>query len=289
VSTNVLRHAGRGELLLNPLNHGASGLELIALDRGPGMNDTARCLTDGFSTAGSAGEGLGAIVRASDVSDIWSQPGKGTAVLARWLNGKPPVTNSRSPLQIGAVNVSKRGEELCGDSWGVEQNEDYCTLLLADGLGHGYHANAASQQAVRTLRANPTLAPLLLIECIHGALRSSRGAAAAVARIDRNRGKLTFCGVGNISAQIYAGSEPGPRLVSVNGTMGHQSQRMKEFSYPWPQDGMLVIYSDGLSSAAGLQNQAGLARRDPSLIAGVLYRDFSRGQDDATVLVARAV
>ena len=33
---------------------------------------------------------------------------------------------------------------------------------------------------------------------------------------------------------------------------------------------------------------SGPGRRDPSLIAGVLYRDFARARDDVTVLAARA-
>jgi hypothetical protein len=48
------------------------------------------------------------------------------------------------------------------------------------------------------------------------------------------------------------------------------------------------MHSDGLSTATGLENYPRLPSRDVSLIAGVLYRDFSRGHDDATVLVAKA-
>ncbi len=77
-------------------------------------------------------------------------------------------------------------------------------------------------------------------------------------------------------------------LVSVNGTAGHQMQRLREFYYPWPSDGMLVLHSDGLATATNVQAYAGLALRDPTLIAGVLYRDFSRGNDDSTVVVVKA-
>ena len=98
---------------------------------------------------------------------------------------------------------------------------------------------------------------------------------------------LTFAGVGNISGQIYSGAQAGQHLVSVNGTAGHQMQRIREFSYPWPDDGMLVMHSDGLSTHTGLEKHPGLALHDPSLIAGVLYRDFTRRNDDATVVVAK--
>ena len=138
------------------------------------------------------------------------------------------------------------------------------------------------------LRLNPNMPPAELLERAHQALRSTRGAAISVARIDLEKGTLAFAGVGNVSAQIYSGARAGQHLVSVNGTAGHQINRIREFSYPWPEDGMLVMHSDGLSTNAGLEKHSGLSLHDPSLIAGVLYRDFTRRNDDATVVVAKA-
>src|SRR6202035_4051616 len=130
--------------------------------------------------------------------------------------------------------------------------------------------------------------PKALLARIHQALRSSRSATVAIASIDSTRGKLTYAGVGNISARIYAGSQSRQNLVSLNGTAGHQCERMQEFSYPWPEDGLLILHSDGLSTGTGLEPYPGLAARDPALIAAVLYRDFCRGRDDATVVVVKA-
>ena len=99
---------------------------------------------------------------------------------------------------------------------------------------------------------------------------------------------MFFAGWETSPAQIYAGMGRSQHLVSVNGTAGHQIARIREFSYPWPEDGILVMHSDGLSTATGTRIHPALALRDPSLIAGVLYRDFRRGHDDATVVVAKA-
>jgi serine phosphatase RsbU (regulator of sigma subunit) len=170
----------------------------------------------------------------------------------------------------------------------VEQGPVTTTILVADGLGHGYDASLASREAVRMLHAHPDLAPAQLVERCHQALRSSRGAALSVARIDRERGTLLFCGAGNVSGQIYSGGTSRQHLVSVNGTVGHQIPRLREFAYPWPEDGILILHSDGLSTATSLEAQPSLAARDAGLIAGVLYREFSRGMDDATVVVAKA-
>jgi hypothetical protein len=220
-------------------------------------------------------------------SDIYTLPDKGTVVLARWWlskNGWRPATAFR----IGALNVPKPGQDVCGDAWGSARHDGILTVVVADGLGHGLEAKMASAEAVRQLYENPGQPPKSLLMRIHQALRSTRGAAVAVAQIDSERGKLTYAGVGNISARIYAGPEPRQNLVSLNGTAGHQCDRIQEFTYSWPEDGLLLLHSDGLSTGTGLESYPGVAARDPSLIAGVLYRDFCRGRDDATVVVTKA-
>jgi anti-sigma regulatory factor (Ser/Thr protein kinase) len=295
--TNILKHAGSGEILLQTTDSGGDNaivrLELFSLDKGPGMRDLDGCLEDGYTTGSSPGTGLGAIRRLSNQSDFYSASGQGTAILARWFVALPvafkPTTQQQGEplLHAGAVNVSKHGESFCGDSWAIEQTDELSTILLADGLGHGYDANLASMEAVRILRANREQPPALLIDLVHRALRGLRGAAVSIAQIDRNRGKLTFSGLGNVSGQIYSSERRVQHLISVNGTAGHQSARIKEFSYPWPSDGILIMYSDGLSTGASLDPHPGLCRHDPSLIAGVLYRQYSRGNDDATVVVVK--
>jgi anti-sigma regulatory factor (Ser/Thr protein kinase) len=291
--TNLLKHASGGEILVRTTGdgdpNGRPELEILVLDQGPGMANPQQCFRDGFSTGGSPGHGLGAITRLSAESDLYSDVGRGTALLARWSsasNGHSFGNGTR--LRIGAVNVCKPGQEVCGDSWGTQQDGRVCVVVVADGLGHGVDAQAASLEAVRMMRLNPNTAPAELLDRVHQALRSTRGAAVSVARIDLERGTVAFAGVGNVSAQIYSGARPGQHLVSVNGTAGHQINRIREFSYPWPADGMLLMHSDGLATSAGLEKHSGLALHDPSLIAGVLYRDFTRRNDDATVVVAKA-
>jgi anti-sigma regulatory factor (Ser/Thr protein kinase) len=289
-STNLLKHATRGEILISVASEAPFELEVLALDRGPGISNMEQCLRDGYSTGSSPGQGLGAIQRLSAASDFYSIPGQGAALLARWTiaKGNAPGAAPSNPLRIGAVNVCKLGQEVCGDSWGVEQTADSTTVLVADGLGHGPDAHAASREAVRMLHLNPDLAPLELLQRCHHAMRSTRGAAVAIACIDQFRRKVTYAGVGNIAAQIYSGSKMCQHLVSVNGTAGHQTHRLNEFSYPWYDDGMLILHSDGLATATSTEARAGLSLRDPALIAGVLYRDFSRGHDDSTVVVIKA-
>ena len=77
-------------------------------------------------------------------------------------------------------------------------------------------------------------------------------------------------------------------LSSVNGTSGHEIPRIRDFTYPWAADATLLMYSDGLGHRQRVSTRARPWRtHDPSLIAGVLYRDFGRGNDDSTIVVAR--
>jgi hypothetical protein len=109
----------------------------------------------------------------------------------------------------------------------------------------------------------------------------------ALARFDHGEGRLTYGGIGNISAAIIDGSDM-RRMVSLNGTAGHNARRIQTFDYPYRQ-GLVVMVSDGIMSGWTLARYPGITQAHPTLIAAVLYRDFARRRDDATVLVARGV
>lgn len=119
------------------------------------------------------------------------------------------------------------------------------------------------------------------------ALKKTRGAAMSIARIDLEKRLLSFAGVGNVSACIVA---PGSSrsLAWHNGTLGQQMERLQEFIAPWNQDSILVMHSDGLASRWDLERYPGIWMKHPSMIAALLHRDFTRGRDDVTVLVAKA-
>lgn len=295
-ATNLIKHAAGGQLLARPLA-GAErlGLELLALDQGPGLANVGQALADGYSTAGSPGTGLGAIVRLSTVFDIYSLPARGTALLAQvWRQarpGQPPpgvqgAGNGTSPLEIGGVCLAKPGQEVSGDNWAVAQNDHRYLVMVADGLGHGPAAAAASQAAIEVLALKSALTPLAIIEAAHAALYHTRGAAVTVVELDLARLVVKAAGVGNIAGTILSTGAP-RHLTSYNGIVGHQVQKMQEFSYPWPADALLVLHSDGMTAHWNLDAYPGLIARHPSLIAGVLYRDFSRGSDDVSVLVVK--
>ena len=286
--TNVLKHARGGQLLLRLLS--AGDIEMLALDSGPGIADVEACLRDGYSTTGTCGTGLGAIARLSYYCDVYSKPGHGTALLARVApstNGHRSGRYATGPDALGVIQVAKHGEEMCGDQWGIETSGVHTSMLLADGLGHGPDAAKASNAAIAVLERHPDLSPRDLIETVHLALRPTRGAAVAAARLDSERRIITFAGLGNISAKVVPPAEAERHMVSVNGTAGVEARTIREFTYPWPEGSLVILHSDGIGTHWGLHNYPGLQVRHPSLIAGVIYRDHARQNDDATIVVLK--
>jgi serine phosphatase RsbU (regulator of sigma subunit) len=189
-------------------------------------------------------------------------------------------------MTVGGVNVPYPGEPVSGDAWATRETPGTTLLMVADGLGHGTNAAAASRAAVEAFRSERGAAPAESLERIHLALRATRGAAVAVAAVDREKGLVRFAGIGNVSGTIVSG-ETTRSVVSHHGTAGGAARRIQEFTYPWNGGDILVLHSDGLGSHWTLAGYPGLAQRHPALIAGVLYRDHRRGRDDTTVVVVR--
>ncbi len=286
LATNLVRHATAGGslLVLAQESPGEKHLEITAIDSGPGMADVQRCLQDGFSTAGTPGNGLGAVRRLADQLDLQSSPA-GTAIWCRIAAQAPAQSRTPRSFAVGAISVPAPMEILCGDGWRIEHAPGRLSLLIADGLGHGPFACDAAEAVAAIFAKNPFDSPRAQIEAAHSAVSGTRGAAVAIASIDLHAGKLTYAGVGNIAGSLFnAGASRG--LFSHNGIVGHQVRKVQEFEYPLDAQSILIMHSDGLQTRWSLDKYPGLARRHPAVIAGVLYRDFKRGKDDATVIVA---
>jgi anti-sigma regulatory factor (Ser/Thr protein kinase) len=284
-ATNIVKHAGNGKVLLAPLVRAdAVGLEILALDRGPGMVNVGASMRDGYSSSGSMGAGLGALSRLSPSFDLYSQGGGGTALrLELWSTASSPPPGE---LELGAVCLAKKGEQVTGDGWLLEPSGDYRTILVIDGLGHGPAAARAARVALDAFAAHASAAPAMLMQICHGALAATRGAAGAAAQVVPAKQRGTFAGVGNIGCRVESVGER-RQLVSHSGTLGHVMRRVQEFEFAFPSGALLILHSDGLTSHWACADYPGLAAKHAGLIAGVLYRDHDRGRDDVTVVVVK--
>ena len=86
LARNTLQHGRGGKVEITTLQDGSKkGLRLVFEDQGPGIPDIERALTDGFTTGGGLGLGLGGSKRLCNEFSVESEPGRGTRVMiARW-------------------------------------------------------------------------------------------------------------------------------------------------------------------------------------------------------------
>ncbi len=281
-SRNVLLHGGGGDIVVSGIaGAGQPVARILAMDKGPGIANVGRAMEDGYSTAGTMGEGMGAMKRVATRLEVFT--GRSGTILLLELGDDV----ARGTLRIAGLAVPHPGERLCGDAWTVHHGDGWMKILLVDGLGHGHDAADAANEAVEAFHRHAELKPAELLSTLHDALKKTRGAVAAVAEIRPEERVLTYAGIGNISAvMLSAGASRS--LVSHNGTLGMVTSRIQEFRAEWPADAVLVLHSDGLHSRWDLASYAGLITRHPAVIGGVLLRDFRRIRDDASVVVVKA-
>ncbi|MER5602648.1 ATP-binding SpoIIE family protein phosphatase [Streptomyces sp. NPDC002265] len=306
LATNLLKHAGGGQLLVDLVAPATAGegrdghdvVQIAAVDHGPGMPDVGAALRDGFSTADSLGAGLGTCVRLADDFGLHSAPGRGTVALAR-IGAAPgragraaaAVTGGaqRCVARAGGINIPFAGADCSGDTWAWVRAGDRLTLMLADGLGHGPQAAHASTAAARVLGRSAHLSPAELLRHLDAGLRGTRGAAVALAQLDADTGRLTFAGIGNIGARLREGGT-WRHLLSRPGIVGvHSPATLPETRLPWGPDRLLVLHSDGLPSRWVPPSDPGLLLADPAVVAAVTVRDAGSAarpvRDDTAVAV----
>jgi anti-sigma regulatory factor (Ser/Thr protein kinase) len=288
IATNLVKHAGRGHVLVQRVQRdGETGVRLTGVDQGPGIAEITKALSDGHSTSGSMGTGLGAIRRIADSFDIYSVPGSGTVIVADFWKRTRRHEIARMGVEIGVVSEPIRGEDVCGDGWGVRVAGEMVLLMVVDGLGHGILASEASRAAERIFFATREGSPMQILNDTHLALKQTRGAAEGLAKIDSAQGIISFAGIGNTCASVLtAGASRS--MASHNGTLGQNIERVQEFTAPWTPESILVMHSDGLATRWDLNKYPGIWSKPASVIAAVLHRDFCRNRDDVTVLVAKA-
>lgn len=279
LASNILKHAVRGELHLRMFNSPLlTGLEIIAVDRGPGF-DLHDGMRDGFSTGGTQGIGLGAIERQANVFDVHVDA-RGTVILTRFYSRKGPIQD----LRFGVSQHSLHNDPACGDIWSLAILGQRISALIIDGLGHGEDAEVASRAGEGAFQHHPFESAELLFDDMHHAMKGTRGGAAALVQFDAASSGLRFVGIGNIGATLID-VEKTRGLASHPGIVGLQFRKAQGFDHSQVNGQLLVMYSDGLQSRWNLRDYPGLIYRHPAVIAAVLHRDYCRGSDDVTVLV----
>lgn len=288
LTSNLGKYADGGRILAG-MNSDANGeyFEIIGLDDGPGIADVGRMLSDGFSTTGTLGHGLGSIRRLSDQSDLYSLKGWGTIVTARIYKTDP--SNKKKGLNCRGLNIPKPGERVSGDGYCIRETQEGFQLLVADGLGHGEEAHAAVEKACEAFATHSETSPVETIRYIHERIRKTRGIVGLVVFFNKTAGQWTIAGVGNISSRWF-GLNNSRSHVSYNGIIGYnipgsmnnQVLSLEEFN-------QFIACSDGIRSRWELTKFPGIGHHDGMIIASAIYKEFVRGNDDASIIVCKSV
>lgn len=291
MTSNLIKHAGHGEILYRTTETGKdAAFEILCVDKGPGITDPGRMMKDGVSTTGTLGQGLGAIGRLSNFFQIYSIPGWGTIVYATVSTSKQKHPHKTSlDLDIRALCVNKPRETACGDGYRIVQTEHQTRIFFGDGLGHGEHAKAAVDSAAECFMAAEENDPADIIRKMHEKVKRTRGLVLAIAIFDKKAAEWRICGIGNILVRLYSGLHF-KTYMSFNGTVGlSMPNSLKSSVFPIEKNQHLIMSSDGIVSRWSLNQYPAIFKFDSTILAAALYSDFARGNDDASVLIAKVI
>ena len=86
VARNIVVYAVTGEIVLSRTDEGGRiGIQVQAIDSGPGIDNKEMALRDGYSTKNSLGLGLPGARRLMDDFELQSEIGRGTTVtMKKW-------------------------------------------------------------------------------------------------------------------------------------------------------------------------------------------------------------
>lgn len=265
-----------------------AALDLFAVDFGPGIQDLAEAVCDGFTTSGTMGRGLGAIQRLADASAVYSLTGEasgghwhGAAVWARFyrMHAVCPCDHESGAFVRAYQDAPQNGDFVCVECFG-----DRLRWLHLDGLGHGEDAALAVEGAGRMLDAES--APSELLARLNRSLSGRRGAVGLAAELNLGSGKVGLAGVGDI-ASLTLGPEGRKALPFPPGVLGHTQPPFPERVLTLSPEQVLITASDGLRRSWSEETFPGLWRYHPQMVAYVLGNLMGRNNDDKSIFIVR--
>lgn len=301
LATNVIKHGGgKGKMFVCQYENEdqQKALEVWCCDIGEGILNPEESINDGFTNKNTLGIGLGTIQRFSDEFEINpkkeqfihnletpdSHEYKNCIRTLKWMPQKQWLGSNRS-LLVGAASRSKPGEKLNGDTYVITHlTKGKTVAAIVDGLGHGKEANIASQMVKERLLLRPELPLDALMKHIHLGVRGTRGAVVGLLLADTNNNKLFYTGIGNIDGFLFSSGEK-KNLLSYGGIVGHNMRTPRIFDFSFNPGDYLCLYTDGITSRWSSKDI--YWGEHPQQAAEYILTNFSRQNDDATVLIIR--
>ena len=241
-ASNLHKHASQGSMLLRiaPGRRQAGHRDGDHRRRARAAATPARRCATAIPPAAPWASGSAPSARLADFCDLYSVPGHGTVLVARFWPQPPP-----GPVRCAGLVRPITGETECGDVFGVAETDGSC------------HRRAVRRPRPRPARRDrrdgggaprssrsPAAEPAVLVERAHRRMDHTRGGAIGVVQVAGP--VIRFAGLGNIAAVILAdGTRKG--MLSVPGIAGHQARTIRQFEYDAPPGAAIILHSDGIS------------------------------------------
>lgn len=177
-----------------------------------------------------------------------------------------------------------------GDCYLVKPFPHGVLVAVLDGLGHGPEAASVAKIAAQVLESNAQDSVISLLKRCHEALRGTRGAVMSLASLNALDGSTTWIGIGNVEGlllRLDSNIKPNKEsLLLRRGLLGDQLPALRASIVPLMIGDTLIFATDGIQS--GFQEGIKLDNPPQQIAAGILNQ-YSKGNDDALVLVVRYV
>jgi serine/threonine protein phosphatase PrpC len=291
LASNLVRHAQGGTLTVEKVNrNGRPGISIESVDHGPGITDVEQAMTDGFSTAGGLGCGLGAVNRLMDRFDITSQQGvnpRTRIMCSRWI--RPAVGARLCPLQFGVATRPCLNMAVNGDAFVIKHWDTGALVGVIDGVGHGQFAYRAAQTARQYVETHFDQSLEEIFRGVARTCRATRGVVMALSRFEfaSDGTRYCFASVGNIESRVF-GVGDRAYLIARRGILGGAARAARQTEHCWQTGSVMVLHSDGVSSHWDAESFSRLRKQSSAgAMAEHLLRMSGKPDDDATVVVVK--
>lgn len=194
-----------------------------------------------------------------------------------------------SPLiEWGVAALTLPGQSKSGDRHVVQPVPNGVLVAVIDGLGHGDEAATAAKIAVTTLERYAHESVISLLRRCQETLRETRGVVMSLALFNALDRTMTWLGVGNVEGRLLrVDPNASPQcefLLLRGGVVGGQLPPLYASLFPVMAGDMLIFVTDGVDAPL---IQEVILSDPPQQIADRILAKYSKGTDDALVLVAR--
>ncbi|MEM5790131.1 MAG: SpoIIE family protein phosphatase [Syntrophobacteraceae bacterium] len=188
-------------------------------------------------------------------------------------------------MQVAIAIRPLRGEKECGDAAGYWVNGTTTTLAIIDGLGHGKHAETAAKAAINYIQGHLDNDLAEIVSGCNEAIRTTRGVALGISRINELTGELSYLGVGNTRAMVVG--QKTSRLSGNYGIVGdNYANLLVEKAYLCSGD-LALLYTDGIKEYFDLSAFGETPAVDLDSLTSWIIENWALERDDAAALIYR--